>query len=282
MISRRRFIKNVGFVLGGALAAPGVAQAGWWHHAGRSQEAAGVATVSYSAWDEASETTLEASDTFVCIAENTVAGGNETAMGGGLEGADLVLTQAGTVAGVSGGFRTLDGINDRFRFTVNTAETLLSGKSRWSVIEKFKTAAVVDTSGYYFRFWESDQSQVQAWHNGTAKMSFTMRDVDNANEAKTTTASLATSTEYYAFLGCDGTKTRGAFMKAGEGAGLNGQPIRWSNFPASQRVTFVGIFDNIGSIDSDRFIGTNSTAFLNFLWKYIVITSGKCLVDFNS
>jgi len=81
---------------------------------------------SWAEWDEQSESTLDVDqdgdgneDTYICFFENTSAGGNETGRGGGLAGADLVLTQAGNIAGAIGSppNRQLDGSDDYFSFT---------------------------------------------------------------------------------------------------------------------------------------------------------------------
>jgi len=70
------------------------------------------------------EATADA-DTFVC--EFTAASGNETGVGGGLTGADLVLTAFGTPGSASGGYRTLDGHVDGFIATATAFATLCQG-----------------------------------------------------------------------------------------------------------------------------------------------------------
>ena len=61
------------------------------------------AAPSWSTWNELSESGLADDDTFVVMLEQTGAGGNETGQGGGLSGANLVLTDASAnIAGATG------------------------------------------------------------------------------------------------------------------------------------------------------------------------------------
>lgn len=60
------------------------------------------------------------SDTFVCEFTGT---GDETGVGGGLSGSDLVLTEAGTVSNASDGWRTLN--DGAFRPTNNWINNFL-------------------------------------------------------------------------------------------------------------------------------------------------------------
>lgn len=79
-------------------------------------------------------TTEAAADTNTFVCE--FAGGsaaNETGVGGGFTGADLVLTQAGSVAAASGGYRQLDGSDDRFTCTGTLANGIFGG-SEWTAM----------------------------------------------------------------------------------------------------------------------------------------------------
>lgn len=60
---------------------------------------------------------------YVCETNNASTGGNETGVGGGLSGADLVLYQAGTLPGAVGGWRT---VTDRAVMALQATATFLS------------------------------------------------------------------------------------------------------------------------------------------------------------
>ncbi len=100
---------------------------------------------SWTDWDKASEDTLAldqngdgAEDTYVALFENTVAGGDETGLGGGLSGADLILSQAGNVLGAKGthAYRALTAASSqRFDVPVNRQNTL-NGKAEGLIMLK--------------------------------------------------------------------------------------------------------------------------------------------------
>jgi len=60
---------------------------------------------------------------YVCETNNVAAGGNETGVGGGLTGEDLVLTQTGTLPGAIGGWRT---VTDRAVMSLQATATFLN------------------------------------------------------------------------------------------------------------------------------------------------------------
>lgn len=66
---------------------------------------------------------LANADNYVCEMTNATAGGNETGVGGGLTGADLVLSQAGTLPGAVGGWRT---VTDRAAMALQATAALLN------------------------------------------------------------------------------------------------------------------------------------------------------------
>lgn len=85
-------------------------------------------------WDEASEDTLDVDqdgdgteDTYICFFENPANSGNETGRGAGLSGADLVLTQVGSVAGATGDPPTRPFDHSDNRFSIPSAVTDLTG-----------------------------------------------------------------------------------------------------------------------------------------------------------
>jgi len=95
-----------------------------------------VGTQTWSQWDELSEATLQASDTFVAFFEGGVSA-NETGQGLGMSGVSLVLTQSGAVAAAAGSppYRALDGTNDWFAMVF---ENKLRSQIPFTVIVKAK------------------------------------------------------------------------------------------------------------------------------------------------
>jgi len=83
-------------------------------------------------------TTEAAADanTFVCEFVGG-ANANETGVGLGLTGADLVLTQVGSVGASSGGYRPIANVNQSFTCTEAMLQAFING-SEWSILQKIK------------------------------------------------------------------------------------------------------------------------------------------------
>lgn len=102
-----------------------------------------------------SEATADAS-TFVCEFLGG-AGANETGVGLGLTGADLVLTQVGSVPASSGGYRALDGVSMYFTGTATFAAAFLN-QSEWTYALKVKSLTI--TSGKFLcNFFDGTATQ---------------------------------------------------------------------------------------------------------------------------
>jgi len=84
----------------------------------------------WASWNELSESGLASDDIYVAMMENTSAAGNETGQGGGLTGADLVLTQVGSIAGATGSppsrYVSRTG-GDYFNLTTAAATSMITG-----------------------------------------------------------------------------------------------------------------------------------------------------------
>lgn len=82
---------------------------------------------------------------FVCETNNASAGGNETGVGGGLSGADLVLIQGGTMPGAVSGWRT---VTDRaamyLQATQTFFKTFFESAPGWSALWKLRN---INTTG---------------------------------------------------------------------------------------------------------------------------------------
>lgn len=100
----------------------------------------------WSTWDETSEVGLATADTFAMLFENTSVAGNETGVGGGLTGADLVWTQSGALAGATGSppCRQFDGSDDLGTFTATWFDTFFRNRAPWTFVLKVNGTAAVD------------------------------------------------------------------------------------------------------------------------------------------
>jgi hypothetical protein len=202
----------------------------------------GMSGTSWATWNEAGEAGLASKDTFVCFAENTVAGGDETGQGGGLTGADLVLAQNGNIAGAAGGGRTLDGGNDWFDFTVNNAAAFFKrSDKKWTVIQKWSDITDPDIF-FNVRDVGVDSTFKILGHN-VAKLN---AQVNGAVGADTTDNIPGAGTVYLAFWS-NGTDTRAGFAIT--------RPTKWSDFAATKRVTIAASPDHTGASFTGRSVG---------------------------
>lgn len=85
----------------------------------------GATSSSLLTWDGTKNGNWDTANVFVGVAENTSAGGNETGYGI-FSGSDLVLTQSGNIAGMSGGVRAFDGTNDYLSATTAFVDYFLA------------------------------------------------------------------------------------------------------------------------------------------------------------
>jgi len=94
--------------------------------------------IAWADWDESSQSGLSSTDTFVVLLDDVSASSNETGEGGGLSGADLVLTQYGSVAGATGSppTRALPS-SDGFTVTQGLI-AMLHGATEFTLIWKVK------------------------------------------------------------------------------------------------------------------------------------------------
>lgn len=87
------------------------------------------------------------SNTFVVEMTGSSAA-NETGVGGGLSGADLVWTQSGSIPAASGGFRALDG--SMYFSCTDTFLTTLLGQSTWTIMTQIKNLTSIGN-----RWWRN-------------------------------------------------------------------------------------------------------------------------------
>ena len=138
---RREFLKRV-FQIGGLAALYSLGAVESAESIGLLAGTTTGPTGSWATWDETDESGWgDSANVFITLFENTSAGGNETGQGGGLSGADLVLTQSGNVAGATGSPPTRAFVtDDRFQGT-QIAFNLITG-NEWSFVLKINSLAL--------------------------------------------------------------------------------------------------------------------------------------------
>jgi len=238
--------------------------------------ACGVEEITWENWDETSEATLASDDIFVCLMENVNAGGDETGRGGGLTGADLVLTQTGNIAGMSDGHRTLDGTDDYFTVTTAFLDALIANvNNTWTIILKVDNITL--NTDDYFLFLNSEPVNTNAFSSPiTATDKYYMTTYQNSSyDVGTTTDSLQAATEYYICIWADGTDMRMGFTTT--------RPTKWSDFGENDRVLFgtnTGAFSGL-TFDHATYRTFFSAAGTGCLAAdfYYMVMSKTCLID---
>ena len=168
-------------------------------------------TVSWAAWDESSESGLASNDTFVCLMENKVSGGNETGQGGGLSGVDLVLTQAGNVAGASGSppKRIFDNVDDNMTWTTTAMQNWFSGTT-FTLIEKVDTYA--DVTETKPNIWANGVEYCYVSVEAGSGLTIFYKDgTTTSNGAVITANNVPTTGTVYFYLWADGIDVRWGF-----------------------------------------------------------------------
>lgn len=228
-------------------------------------------------WDETSEAGLASDDIFVCMMENINAGGDETGQGGGLAGANLVLTEAGGLAGATGTppTRVADGIDDSLAFTTVALDALMMQNSAFTVIIKVTDLAIVSNDRFlYFR--SAGGTEQISIHQSSTKLAVQVKEA-GTDESEITTDAFLVSTEYWIALWSDGTVLRAGFATS--------KPTKWSDFAANKRVQWT---NNPGTFTGDTWSTRRSLLTTgggaNFVagdFSYFIIAK-TCLIDNNS
>ncbi len=235
---------------------------------------AGVSDL-WTTWDESSEDTLSVDqdgdgveDTCICFFENTSAGGDETGRGRGLSGADLVLAQAGNIAGASGSppYRAIDGSNDYFSFTTTLRDSL-NGESEWTVIVKLDNYVLSATYGQVLT--GPSEIWMREYTNNKCAFYSPARGLNNTM----TTDDIPAGTLSWWCMWCDGSDVRA-------GIATGSKPTKWSDFSSGLRVGPTGAAEN-GTTGSDRVIFARNTTpdYPAECDGYYFLVSSTCLID---
>ena len=227
-------------------------------------------------WDESAEVGCATDDIFCCMMENVNAGGDETGQGGGLTGANLVLTQAGNIAGATGSpaRRALDGSGDYFSMTTAAIDALIgNANNTWSIVIK---ALFTDRAAAAQLFWLGQTGYdevIRCSVNTNQKVVFNTIQ-DDTGDNVTTTDALSNSTVYYFAIWTDGTDLRCGFSTT--------RPTKWSDFGANDR----GIFGtNTGAYSGESFTHSKNIFSYESTYEpwlgagYYVVMSKTCLID---
>lgn len=167
----------------------------------------------WASWDELSELTLK-DVSFVCLFENTSAGGNETAVSPDGTISSLTVTQSGTVAGATGSppSRAMDGSNDKFYTSVEALETILVGSGRaFSLM--WKVSDVTDRSKYFCMLQDAASNNwiyLRIQSDGKLSLYFESNNSIQVNGTATSGA-IPTTGDVYLFLESTGSAIRFGF-----------------------------------------------------------------------
>ncbi len=192
-MNRREFLKKA-YQVGGlaalySLGSGAIEEAQAWGVLPAVVGGASSAPGLWANWDEASEDTLSVDqnddgieDTFVCFMENPVAGGDEAGRGGGLAGADLVMTDSGgaNIPGALGTppYRTF-AQNKWGVVTQACAEVVKS--ATWCVIWKMDNWT--DAEGSLFLFFNTVNATIIRIHGIARKCYITVKGNNLGNTA---------------------------------------------------------------------------------------------------
>ncbi|MHC1700272.1 MAG: hypothetical protein AB9900_04720 [Humidesulfovibrio sp.] len=163
---------------------------------------------------------------------------NETGVGC-LTGADLVLTQAGSVGASSGGYRSISNINQYFTCTAAALVSMLNG-AEWLVAQKIKNCGLANE---LFAF-SGGGGYLHSYANGGALGYFggAVRAPSGAAVGFVEPPGLVSPTNI-TWL-CWWRKNSNFHFGFVE---QDTMPTRWEDFPSGQRLVCVGAGNNVGA-----------------------------------
>ena len=231
----------------------------------------GAISSTWRGWDELTEAGLADDYTFVCFMEGG-AGAAETGQGGGLTGANLVLSDNGTIAAASGTppRKHLDGVNEYFTMTEAAVEALLTGGGKWTIVLKcggFENEAAHQGLLQFHSGVSGDQIFIQVLSDET--VSFEVYDGGVGVASYTTPAFTPTTGVIYIIAEYDGTTIR---LGTVEGT----KPNSWADI-TNQDVTVTAC--NFGDFTTNRAIGYNGASYKHGDFYYLVISKRALLSD---
>jgi len=243
----------------------------------------GVPGTSWATWSEATEAgwTGIGTNTAIWFMKSGVSQ-DETGQGGGLTGADLVLTQNGDIPASSGGtrpYRQLTADGDYFIPTV-TACDLITGAA-FTVVVKIENWTAGDALS--IGSWAlPNQDFVQLIRGGTNQLTVDWRDANVQRISGTTTDAFPTSGIVWVALWNNNAANKCGAGFTTSGSGANGQPTKLSDFPVNSRITGTGSTSWVaGDHDANNFFGYGGNAYMTGRLYYVVM-SNTCLFDLSA
>lgn len=297
-MDRRSFLKYcaaAGVVVpSNAWAIPGIMPA---KIGGGSSGGAGtlIQTVSWDSWDGTSESALETDqdsdgteDTLVMLMENPSDDGDETGVGMGLSGSDLVFSySAGAISGATGTppYRSITNIYTRMSFTQTLANTTFANANgTWSLFLKGKDFSISNKDNL-FSCESYDNGQRNRRVNlfgGDGDFSVTVRNGFGVSESGSTTDDLPNDGSTIAIAGiwADGSKIRYGFVNS------TTPPTKWSDFSSTKRgelTSWLGDFSGRSFDGAKKLFNSSGSYGYATLWDcYWWVFSNTCLIDNNS
>lgn len=192
----------------------------------REQRSAGVVLPTTEAAADA--------NTFVC---EFVGGSsaNETGVGLGLTGADLVLTQTGSVGASSGGYRPLANNTQAFSSTVPFLQAFING-SEWSLLRKVRNVATTN-GGFISRL--TGTANIDVSISPASLMRATFTNTSSPNAALTPSTLFANNVEYWIAMWKKSSILHFGYVLVSSA----NPPTGWDSFPRNQRSCLSGYPD---------------------------------------
>lgn len=242
--------------------------------------AGGGANSSWSTWDGTTETALgDTTKNHMMIVQGANAGDNE----GGIGWNNETWTQAGNVAGLSGGYRLMDATNDNFTFP-QTLSNIFAGTDTFSII--FQVDDVKHSGSVLLWIKDlagNDNIQITPLGADVDRMKFvvTIGGVAKLNDTPVNDFPLGAG-PFWIALCCDGSNYFAGFTTTGSGD--VGQPIKWSDFAAGDRVsnTVAAAQFNTDVFNTHRIINEETAASWLGMKLKMIFFSRNCVIDFNS
>ena len=234
---------------------------------------------SYSNWSEDAESTLNTTNNYIAFMES--AAGDETGVGAGLSGTELVLTETGTIGAATGTppYRHVE--DDYFTPDVALVNLICNVNETWTIIIKAKNISLA-ASKYVFDFRDAGGEERLAVYDDASNL-YLIIEQDNAGDVScNTTFPLPQDADVvYICAWADGGVTGARVGWTKSGSGKNGQPTRISDFGANNYATnankgawagetFTGGIFNFFNYNNDSFRITGDF--------YYILVSTECLI----
>lgn len=255
-------------------------EARWWAmqgNAATSSEPSGAWDI--STWDQATET-ADPNVHMMVVAGG--AGTNETGLNV-VTGTDLVYTQVGTVAGVSGGLRALNGTDQCFTM-VPALRNVIANQDVWGLMFRGTIDEASLFSQWYSNTSGSYTNQLNIRFDTAQKLRVQVGVLGGNNKMDaTTTDALSSATEYFIWIGCDGVNNvSAAFKPVSEGV-----PTKWTDFAADKRIQGSAVakftaagFDN--NADNYNAIFRSDTSYCTGSLRWFILARNTTIIDMNT